>query len=116
LDALTECTASVAAGSPWLWARRETAGSVDVPFIDEAGQISLANVLAVSQAAKSVVLLGDPQQLDQPKKGIHPPGADGSAFDHLLQGQPTVSAEQGLSLNEIHRLHPDVCVFTSELF
>jgi len=44
----------VAAGSPWLWAREEMADSVDVLFVDEAGQMSLANVLAVSQAATSI--------------------------------------------------------------
>src|SRR5271166_693158 len=106
----------VAAGTAWLWARSEMADTVDVLFIDEAGQMSLANVLAVAQAAKSLVLLGDPQQLDQPKKGIHPPGADGSAFDHLLQGRATIVPKQGLFLTETHRLHPDVCEFTSELF
>src|SRR5215469_4889777 len=91
-------------------------GSVDVLFIDEAGQMSLANVLAISQAATSSVLLGDPQQLEQPQKGIHPPGAEGSAFDHLLQGRATITADQGLFLTETLRLHPDICSFISELF
>jgi hypothetical protein len=116
LDALTKGEASVAAGTSWLWAREEMRGSVDVLFIDEAGQISLANVLAVAQAATSIVLLGDPQQLNQPQKGIHPPGADGSAFDHLLHGRGTIAPEQGLFLAETYRLHPDICAFTSELF
>jgi predicted RecB family nuclease len=116
LDALTSGEAQVAAGTAWLWAREEMASSVDVLFIDEAGQLSLANVLAASQAATSSVLLGDPQQLDQPQKGIHPPGADGSAFDHLLQGRATITSDQGLFLAETYRLHPGVCVFTSELF
>jgi predicted RecB family nuclease len=116
LDALTNGEAQVAAGTAWLWAREELASSVDVLFIDEAGQMSLANVLAASQAATSSVLFGDPQQLDQPQKGIHPPGADGSAFDHLLKGHATISLEQGLFLAETYRLHPDVCRFTSELF
>jgi uncharacterized protein len=65
-DALTNGSAKVAAGSAWLWAREEMADSVDVLFVDEAGQMSLANVLAISPAATSIVLLGDPQQLDQP--------------------------------------------------
>jgi predicted RecB family nuclease len=116
LNALTKGETSVAAGTSWLWAREEMGGSVDVLFIDEAGQISLANVLAVAQAATSIVLLGDPQQLDQPQKGIHPPGADGSAFDHLLRGRGTITPEQGLFLAETFRLHPDICAFTSELF
>jgi uncharacterized protein len=116
LDALTNGSARVAAGSAWLWAREEMANSVDVLFVDEAGQMSLANVLAVSPAATSIVLLGDPQQLDQPQKGIHPPGADVSALGHLLNGRATISREQGIFLTETRRLHPDVCAFTSQLF
>lgn len=106
----------VAAGTAWLWSRSEMAQSVDVLFVDEAGQISLADVLAVSQAAKSLVLLGDPQQLDQPQRGVHPLGADVSALSHLLSGHPTIAEDRGLFLAETFRLHPDICAFTSELF
>ncbi|MGA8149582.1 MAG: TM0106 family RecB-like putative nuclease [Terriglobales bacterium] len=116
LDALTKGSAKVAAGSAWLWAREEMANSVDVLFVDEAGQMSIANVLAASPSATSIVLLGDPQQLDQPQKGVHPPGADVSALGHLLNGRATISSEQGAFLTETRRLHPDVCAFTSELF
>ena len=116
LEALTSGSADVAAGSAWLWAREEMANAVDVLFVDEAGQMSLANVLAVSPAATSVVLLGDPQQLDQPQKGVHPPGADISALGHLLNGRATISREQGIFIAETRRLHPDVCAFISELF
>lgn len=116
LNALKNRSANVAAGTAWLWAREEMANAVDVLFVDEAGQMSLANVLAVSPAATSIVLLGDPQQLDQPQKGIHPPGAEVSALGHLLNGRPTIAAEQGIFLNETRRLHPDVCAFTSEIF
>src|SRR5208283_754881 len=90
--------------------------SVDVLFVDEAGQMSLANVLAISPAATSIVLLGDPQQLDQPLRGVHPPGAEVSALGHLLNGRATIGVDQGLFLTETRRLHPDVCAFTSELF
>ncbi|MGO9574330.1 MAG: TM0106 family RecB-like putative nuclease [Terriglobales bacterium] len=116
LDALANGSARVGAGSAWLWAREEMANSVDVLFVDEAGQMSLANVLAVSPAATSIVLLGDPQQLDQPQKGVHPPGAEVSALAHLLNGRATIAADQGVFLAETRRLHPDVCAFTSELF
>ena len=115
-DALDTGATNVVAGTTWLWARTEMASSVDVLLIDEAGQMSLADVLAASQAARSLVLLGDPQQLDQPQQGIQPPGADGSAFDHLLRGHATIGAGQGLFLAETHRLHPDICEFTSEVF
>jgi predicted RecB family nuclease len=115
-DALDTGATNVVAGTTWLWARTEMVDSVDVLVIDEAGQMSLADVLAASQAARSLVLLGDPQQLDQPQQGIHPPGADGSAFDHLLCGHATIGPGQGLFLAETLRLHPDICGFTSELF
>jgi uncharacterized protein len=116
LAALTDGTATVAAGTAWLWARPEMANSVDVLFVDEAGQMSLANVLAISQAATSVVLLGDPQQLDQPQKGLHPLGAEVSALSHLLNGRATISDDQGIFLAQTRRLHPDICAFTSEVF
>ena len=86
----------VVGGTAWLWSREEYFEAVDVLFVDEAGQMSLANVLAVSQAAKNVVLLGDPQQLEQPVKGSHPDGAAVSALEHLLAGEKTISPDVGL--------------------
>lgn len=106
----------VGAGTVWLWAEPEAFEMVDVLFVDEAAQMSLANVLAASQAAKTVILIGDPQQLDQPMQGSHPEGADGSAFDHILGGERTIPVDSGLFLGETWRLHPDICAFTSELF
>src|SRR4029077_4152117 len=79
-------------------------------------QMSLANVLAVSQSARSVVLLGDPQQLEQPMQGSHPEGTDVSALHHISDGHQTPPADRGLFLEETWRLHPEICVFTSELF
>jgi len=116
VNCLRKSYAQVAAGTAWLWARPEMANSVDVLFVDEAGQISLPNALAISQAATSVVLLGDPQQLDQPQRGVHPPGVEVSALGYLLLGHSTVSPDQGLFLTETRRLHPDICRFISELF
>jgi uncharacterized protein len=116
VNALAGREAQIAAGTVWLWARPEMADAVDVLFVDEAGQMSLANVLAASPAAKSIVLLGDPQQLDQPQRGVHPPGAEASALSHLLNGHATIGADQGLFLAESWRLHPDICTFTSEVF
>ncbi|MGB6631897.1 MAG: TM0106 family RecB-like putative nuclease [Terriglobales bacterium] len=116
LDALANGAALVAAGTAWLWARAEMAQSVDVLVVDEAAQMALANTLAISQAATSIVLLGDPQQLDQPQQGVHPPGAEVSALGHLLRGRATICTDEGLFLAETRRLHPDVCAFTSELF
>ncbi len=72
--ALDNDDAQIAAGTAWLWSSDKMRNAVDVLFVDEAGQMSLANVIAVSTAARSVVLLGDPQQLDQPTQGSHPGG------------------------------------------
>ena len=106
----------VAAGTAWLWSRQDAFEAVDVLFVDEAAQMSLANVLAISQAAKAIVLLGDPQQLDQPMQGSHPEGTDVSALDHIFGDRQTLEASRGLFLEETWRLHPDICRFTSELF
>jgi predicted RecB family nuclease len=106
----------VAAGTAWLWARPEAFESVDVLFVDEAAQMSLANVLAVSHASLSLVLLGDPRQLDQPTQGTHPEGTSVSALDYILEGRQTITADRGLFLRETWRLHPAICAFTSELF
>lgn len=106
----------VLGGTAWLWACQDAAGAVDLLFVDEAGQFSLANTLAVAQAANSVVLLGDPQQLAQPQKATHPDGVDVSALAHVLGGQETIPAELGIFMPETWRLAPAVCAFTSELF
>ncbi|MBR0831342.1 TM0106 family RecB-like putative nuclease [Bradyrhizobium manausense] len=106
----------VGGATGWFWARSDAAGIVDVLFVDEAAQMSLANALAVSQAAKSIVLLGDPRQLEQPMQGSHPDGVATSALDHVLGEHKTIEAGRGLFLEETWRLHPDICTFTSELF
>ena len=108
--------ANLAAGTAWLWAREEMAGAVDVLVIDEAAQMSLANTLAVCQAAGSLFLFGDPRQLDQPIQGVHPPGADVSALGHLLGKSATVDPSRGVFLDQTWRMHPDICAFTSEQF
>jgi uncharacterized protein len=84
--------------------------------------MSLANVMAVAQAANSLVLLGDPRQLEQPIQGSHPEGTDVSALDHLLidpahdTAHLTIPEDKGLFLGETWRLNPKICAFTSEVF
>jgi len=116
LAALQSGEASVAAGTAWMWAREEFEESVDVLFVDEAGQMSLADVVAVSPSAQSLVLLGDPLQLDQPLQGSHPPGIEVSALQHVLGDSETMPVDRGLFLAETWRLAPSICKFTSELF
>ena len=116
LAALQSGDAQVLGGTAWLWVRPELAGAVDVLFVDEAGQLSLANALAVSRAARCMVLLGDPQQLDQPQKGSHPDGVRASALEHILDGHQTIPVERGIFLDVTWRLAPSICAFTSEVF
>ena len=73
-------------------------------------------LLLSSQAASSVVLLGDPQQLDQPQQGSHPEGADVSALAHMLDNHKTIPLDRGIFLSETWRLAPAICKFTSEVF
>ncbi len=113
---LTDRRANLAAGTTWLWASAGMVDAVDVLVVDEAGQISLANVLAVGRATEDLVLLGDPQQLDQPLRGTHPPGADRSALAHVLGDDATMPPTRGLFLEKTWRLAPALCEFTSEVF
>ena len=108
--------ANLAGGTPWLWVSESMARSVDVLFVDEAGQMSLANVAAMAAAADSFVLLGDPQQLNQPLRGTHPPGTERSALAHVLDGLATIPPDRGLFLERTWRLHPELTRFTSEAF
>jgi hypothetical protein len=106
----------VVGGTAWLWGKQDLVEAIDVLVVDEAGQMSLANVLACAQSAKNLVLLGDPQQLEQPQKAAHPEGSNLSALEHLLEGHDTMPDERGLFLAETWRLHPLICRYTSDLF
>jgi len=106
----------VAGATHFLWSRADAHEILDVLVVDEAAQMSLANVLAVAQSARTLILLGDPQQLDQPTQGTHPDGTGVSSLEHVLQGGHTIPADRGLFLEQTWRLHPDICAFNSELF
>jgi uncharacterized protein len=113
---LAGTTAGVLGGTAWMWSREEFASSVDVLLVDEAGQMSLANTLAVAPATRSLVLLGDPRQLEQPQQASHPPGVGVSALEHVLAGRPTMTKDRGIFLEETWRMAPALTEFTSELF
>lgn len=116
LNALRSGAANVLGGTSWLWTRPEYFEGVDALFIDEAGQMALADVVTVGQAAKNLILIGDPQQLERPVKGSHPAGAQKSALEHLIGEHKTIPATMGMLLPETWRMHPQVCKFTSEMF
>lgn len=103
------------AGTAWLFAAEVVDGQLDHLFIDEAGQVSLADALAMGTAARNVVLLGDPQQLPHISHAVHPPGTSCSVLEHLLGDEETVPSERGLFLDQTWRMHPDVCDFVSSL-
>jgi predicted RecB family nuclease len=115
-QALADGTVDVVAGTPWLFATEAFDGGLDAVVIDEAGQMALANAVAVGTAARNLVLLGDPQQLAQPSQGIHPEGAGGSALQHLLAGRDTIPPDRGVFLGITWRMHPEVCRFVSTVF
>lgn len=101
------------AGTAWLFARPEHDQAFDYLFVDEAGQVSLANIVATGVAARNIVLIGDQMQLAQPIKGTHPRGSGESALLHLLRNHATVPPERGVFLSETRRMHPDLCAFVS---
>ncbi len=102
------------AGTPWLWAREEMRGTVDVLFVDEAGQMALADAVAIAGAGRGMVLLGDPQQLAHVSQGTHPRASGASVLEHLLGERETVPPAEGVFLERTHRMHPDVCRFVSD--
>jgi uncharacterized protein len=103
------------AGTAWLFSREAMDQSIDTLFVDEAGQVSLADAIAVGTSARNLVLLGDPQQLPQVSQGAHPDGASASVLEHVLGAHDTIPPERGLFLDHSYRMHPDVCRFISEL-
>jgi len=106
----------MAAGTTWMWSRPDLQGSVGTLFVDEAGQMSLADVLSVAGAAHNVILLGDPQQLAHPSQAAHPPGSGVSALEHVLGERATMPPDAGLLIDKTWRMHPKLCRFTSDTF
>ena len=123
--ARAEYSAGIIAGTAWLFSRPEWKDQLDFLFIDEAGQVSLANAVATARSARNLVLLGDQMQLEQPVQGSHPGDAGLSALHYALKDtekskedapvfHAVVPADRGLFLGESRRMHPNVCRFISE--
>jgi len=115
-DALVSGAVDVLGATAWQWAREDMRESVDVLFIDEAGQFALADAVAAGPAATNLVLLGDPQQLEQVVQGSHPPGVARPALGHVIANERVISGDLGLFLDGTWRLHPDIAAYTSEMF
>ena len=114
-DAAENDRYNLVAGTTWLWAR---AGMrpypVDVLVVDEAGQLALADAIASANAARNLVLLGDPLQLSHVSQADHPDGSGKSVLEHILGGLATLPENEGVFLSETRRMHPDVCRFISK--
>jgi predicted RecB family nuclease len=105
---------NLVAGTAWLFCREEMDETLDYLLIDEAGQIALADAIAMGTCARNVILLGDPQQLAQVGQAIQPPGAGVSVLEYLLGEDTTIPPERGLFIDQTRRMHPDVCRFISK--
>lgn len=88
---------------------------LDYLFVDEASQVSLANLVAILGATKRVVLMGDQMQLEQPTQGQHPEGAGQSVLETLLNGYNVVPEDRGIFLETTYRMHPSVCQPVSKM-
>jgi uncharacterized protein len=102
------------AGTAWLFADEGMDQQLDYIFVDEAGQVALANLVAMGTSAKNIVLLGDQMQLGQPIQGVHPGRSGESSLEYLLNGMATIPPERGIFLGTTWRMHPDVCRFISD--
>ena len=104
-------TGCVIGGTAWDFANtdRVPPGSLDLLVIDEAGQFSLANTIAVAARPRNLLLLGDPQQLPQVSQGTHREPVDESALGWLAEGHGALPASRGYFLERTWRMHPELC-------
>jgi uncharacterized protein len=106
--------ASVIGTTAWGFARDDMANQLDYLFVDEAGQVAVANLIAMSRSATNLILLGDQMQLGQPSQGIHPGESGLSVLDYLLSKTATIPADMGVFLGTTYRMHSRVNQFISD--
>ena len=97
----------------WGFSRDDMSEQLDYLFVDEAGQVSIANLVAMSRSSKNLVLMGDQMQLGQPSQGTHPAESGLSILDYLLHDTPTISNDMGVFLGTTYRMHSAVNQFIS---
>ncbi|BCA96489.1 nuclease [Legionella antarctica] len=98
----------------WGFALEDLENTFDYLFIDEAGQVSVANLIAMSRAARNIILMGDQMQLGQPSQGNHPQDSGLSILDYLLHDTPAIPENMGVFLGTTYRMHSAVNQFISE--
>jgi uncharacterized protein len=114
--ATTQSAGYVVGGTAWTLSRPAVRNlGLDLLVIDEAGQFALANSIACSLAARTVLLLGDPQQLPQVTQASHPEAMEASVLEHIIRGHPTMPADRGYFLDETFRMHPELTRAVSHL-
>jgi uncharacterized protein len=113
-DSPSLTTSNVVGGTAFFFSRPEFQQTFDWLFVDEAGQVGLANIVAMGRAARNIVLVGDPRQLPQVIQGAHPEPANLSCLDWMLGDHATVPPDLGIFLPVSRRMHPQVCRFISE--
>lgn len=106
--------ANIVGGTAFFFSRPENIQAFDWLFVDEAGQVGLANMVAMGRAARNIVLVGDPQQLPQVIQGAHPHPVNLSCLEWMLGDHATISPDRGIFLPVTRRMHPDVCSFISD--
>jgi len=113
----TQAGGYVVGGTAWDFTndKRLPGAPLDLLVIDEAGQFALADTVAVSVAARNLLLLGDPQQLPQVTQGTHPEPVDRSALGWLTDGHDTLPDDLGYFLARSWRMHPALCAAVSHL-
>ena len=116
IDALKERNTLLFAGTKYHLSQWYYRSKIDYLFIDEAGQISIADLIALGGVAKNIILVGDQLQLGQPTQGSHPGLSNNSVLDYLLQGKDTIEDNRGIFLNRTYRMHPNINSFVSENF
>ena len=105
----------VVGGTIWAGARDDLEKKFDYGFIDEAGQFSLANAVALASSCMNLVMSGDPQQLSQPVQGSHPPQAASSVLEYLVEDREVVDPDYGIFLPYTYRMHPDITEVVSAI-
>ncbi len=101
-------------GTAWAFSNPAAANALDYLFVDEAGQVCIANLTGMVPSTKNIILLGDQMQLGQPTRGVHPGESGLSTLQYLLQDHPTIPDDLGIFLGTTWRLHPELCSFISE--
>ena len=106
---------AVVGGTTWMFCKEELADQFDWLVVDEAGQMSLANLLVMARCARSILLVGDQQQLAQPSQADHPGDSGQSCLEYWMEGAWVVPDDRGVFLDTSWRMEPSLTAMVSAL-